>query len=38
MEGYTPAEIEEIQAGVVSRAMAALDFMAARRPDLEDSA
>lgn len=38
MEGYTPAEIEEIQAGVVSRAMAALDFMAARRPDPEDSA
>lgn len=30
MEGYTPAEIAEIQAAVQSRAMAALDLMAGR--------
>lgn len=37
MEGYTPAEVAEIQEAVVSRAMAALDFMAARRAPSEDA-
>lgn len=36
MEGYTPAEVAEIQEAVVSRAMAALDYMAARRKRAKD--
>ena len=37
MTGYTPAEVAEIQEAVVSRAMAALDFMAARRARSQDA-
>ena len=36
MEGYTPAEVAEIQEAVISRAMAALDHMAARRQRAKD--
>jgi AcrR family transcriptional regulator len=36
MKGYTPAEIAEIQAIIQSRAMAILDYMAARRGASKD--